>query len=90
MVVIAALAFALGIALARFYKGSIVVLATLVVESQARRWLELSAGHSVAHALLSVLLSASALQVGFLSGSLFGGLVMGSSKRASTVAPRPK
>ena len=89
MVVIAAVAFALGIALARFYKGSIVVLATLVVVTGAAM-LEFSAGRSVAHTLLSVLLSASALQVGFLSSSLFGGLVMGYSKRASIVAPRPK
>ena len=89
MVVIAALAFVLGIALAQFYKALIVVPATLVVVTGAAM-LELSAGHSVARTLVSVLLSASALQVGFLSGSLFGGLVMGSSKRASTVAPRPK
>jgi hypothetical protein len=89
MVAVAALTFAFGIALAQFYKALVLVPATMVVVVGALL-LELAAGHSPVHTLLSSLLAASALQVGFLSGLLFSGLVIGASRNAPTTAPRPK
>ena len=89
MVATAALVIAFGIALAQFYRVLVLLPAT-VIGAAGVVMVELAAGHSPVHTLLSVVLAVSALQVGFLSSSFFGGLVVGASKRASTAAPKPK
>jgi hypothetical protein len=89
MVVIAALAFALGIALAQFYKVLVLAPATIFVGGGVLI-LELTGGHSAGHTLLSILLAASALQSGFLSGSLFSAFVVGASRAVFRAAPRSK
>ena len=89
MFLVAALACALGIALAQFYRVLVLAPATIVIVAGTAA-LELAAGHSPVHMVVSMVFAASGLQVGFLSSSLFGGLVVGASKRASTAAPKPK
>jgi hypothetical protein len=89
MIAAVALPFLLGIALEQFYKAVALLPATIVVFVGVLM-LELLAGHSAAPTLVSVLVPASALQVGFLLGSLFSGLLAGASRSASTAAPRPK
>ena len=89
MVVIAALTFTLGITLARFYKVSVLLPATLVIVAGVSV-LELAGGHTFAHALLSSLFTTAALQARFLTGSLLFGLIVGVTRAASTAAQRPK
>jgi hypothetical protein len=89
MVVIAALTFALGITLARFYKVSVLLPATFVIVAGVSV-LELAGGHTFVYALLSILFAASALQAGFMTGSLLFGLIVGVTRAASTAAQRPK
>ena len=49
--------------------------------------LEALSGHAPGRAALSVLLGASALQMGFLSASLLSGLAAGAFRSASTASP---
>ena len=89
MVVIAAFALALGIALARFYRVFVLLPVTIFVVAGVSIF-EWSGAHPVAHASLAVVLATAALQVGFLSASLLGGVLSGSYRTASRAAPRPK
>ena len=89
MVVIAAFALALGIALARFYRVFVLLPVTIFVVVGVSIF-ELIGPHSVANGVFAVMLATAALQVGFLSASLLGGVVSGSYRTASTAAPRPK
>jgi hypothetical protein len=68
MVVIAALVFALGIALAQFYRVLVLLPATVVVVLGVSIF-EVTGAHGIAHMLLSCWLVAFALQSGFLAGS---------------------
>ena len=89
MIVIAVATFALGIALAQFYKVLVLAPATIFVVVGVSIF-ESMVGHSAVHMLLSALLAAGALQAGFLSASLLSGFVTGLSRAASRAAPRPK
>jgi hypothetical protein len=74
MVALAALGFAIGIVLALFFRALVLAPATLISLVGASL-IEATRGHSAAHSLLTSLCIALALQLGFLGGGLFNGLV---------------
>jgi hypothetical protein len=79
MVVETVLAFALGIALAQFFR--VYVLApTTIAGLGGLIWLEVASGHSLAHTLAAVVLVSISLQSGFLSGIFLGGFVVRAKK----------
>jgi hypothetical protein len=82
MVVAIALGLALGIALAQFCNAFALAPATMVAGA-GTFLIETAGGHTVAHALLASFCITSALQLGFLFGVLFNGLVVRSRRTSA-------
>jgi hypothetical protein len=84
MVVAIVLGFALGIALAQFF-GTFALVPAGIVAAAGTSLIEAAGGHTVAQALLANFCIALALQLGFLSGVFFNGLVLRSRRPLASV-----